>query len=305
MAISFQIKMDEITPYRVLHSDDGTEITIEIDKAEIDQEFSDNISNNNYYLRVINVPDRALLRLVIKSRTPIPFQIDGGVYEHEDSLVLSFLPQLKDIRINENNLLSIEATGKIPDARTKYFSDTKKMVIDIPSVVIGNFDLDIEDNSLIKDIKVTQHDLDPVVLRIEATMANGDIFKPLQRKENNILTFKPGQRSEISNLEYAEGSFSFTSSSALNPELFLLETPPRLVMNLYHVNRGSGILDKIEVNNSLIKSLRTARFDEQTVRIVADLNELTGYDWVEKEKDGKYNYTVNFKNKFSEIKTKD
>lgn len=300
-----KIEMDEITPYRILHSEDGTKITIEIDKAEIDQEFSDNISNNNYYLRVINVPDRALLRLVIKSRTPIPFQIDGGIYEHEDSLVLSFLPQLKDIRINDENLLSVEATGEIPDAKTKYISETKKMIIDIPSVVIGNFERDIEDHPLIKDIKVTQHDLDPVILRIEATMANGDIYKPLQREKSNLLSFKPGQRSEITDLEYAAGSFSFSSSSALNPELFLLESPPRLVMNLYHVNRGSGILDKIEIDNSMIKSLRTARFDEQTVRIVADLKELTGYDWVEKQENGLYHYTINLKNKFAEIKTED
>ncbi|MFW6252157.1 MAG: stalk domain-containing protein, partial [Halanaerobium sp.] len=141
-----QINMDEITPYRVLHSEDGSEITIEIDKAEIDQEFSDNISNNNYYLKVENVPDKALLRLVLKSRTPIPFQIDGGVYEHDDSLVLSFLPQIKDIRINEDDILSVEATGEIPEAKTKYISESKKMIIDIPSVVIGNFDLDIEDH---------------------------------------------------------------------------------------------------------------------------------------------------------------
>ncbi|MFP4198840.1 MAG: N-acetylmuramoyl-L-alanine amidase [Halanaerobium sp.] len=300
-----QINMDEITPYRVLHSEDGSEITIEIDKAEIDQEFSDNISNNNYYLKVENVPDKALLRLVLKSRTPIPFQIDGGVYEHDDSLVLSFLPQIKDIRINEDDILSVEATGEIPEAKTKYISESKKMIIDIPSVVIGNFDLDIEDHPLIEDIKVTQHDLDPVILRIEATMADGDIFKPLKKERDNILSFRPGERSDITDLEYENGSFSFSSSSALNPDLFLLESPPRLVMNLYHINRGSGIQDKIEINNSLIKNLRTARFDNQTVRIVADLEELTGYDWFEEQRDGKYYYTVNLKNKFSEIRTED
>lgn len=300
-----RINMDEITPYRILHSEDGKEITIEIDKAEIDQEFSDNISNNNYYLRVVNVPDRALLRLIIKSKTPIPFQIDGGIYEHEDSLVLSFLPQLKNVSINEDNILNIEATGEIPDFKTEYLSESKKMIIDISSIVIGNFNLDFEDNPLIKDIKVTQHDLDPVVLRIEATMENGEVFKPIKREKENLLAFKPGQRSEVSNLEYSAGSFTFTSTSALNPELFLLEEPPRLVMNLFHVNRGSGIADKLEVNDSLLKSLRTARFDQQTVRIVADLEELTGYDWVEKQKDGLYYYTVNLKNKFSEINIKD
>ncbi|MFW6267430.1 MAG: N-acetylmuramoyl-L-alanine amidase, partial [Halanaerobium sp.] len=176
---------------------------------------------------------------------------------------------------------------------------------DIPSVVIGNFDLDIEDHPLIEDIEVTQHDLDPVILRIEATMADGDIFKPLKRERDNILSFRPGERSDITDLEYENGSFSFSSSSALNPDLFLLESPPRLVMNLYHVNRGSGIQDKIEINNSLIKNLRTSRFDDQTVRIVADLEELTGYDWFEEQRDGKYYYTVNLKNKFSEIKTED
>lgn len=300
-----QIKMDEITPYRILHSEDGRKITIEIDKAEIDQEFSDNVSNNNYYLKVVNVPDRALLRLIIKSKTPIPFQIDGGIYERDDSLVLSFLPQLKNIRISSDNLLTVEATGKIPDVKTKYLSSKKKVVIDIPSIVIGNFDLDIKEHPLIKDIKVTQHNLDPVILRIEVLMANGDIFKPLQRQQSNLLVFKPGQRSEITNLNYAAGSFSFDSSSALNPELFLLESPPRLVMNLYHVNRGRGILDKMRVNNNLIKNLRTARFDEQTVRIVADLEELTGYDWIEEKKGEIYRYTVNLKNKFAQIKTED
>lgn len=297
-----KIEMDEITPYRVLHSEDGRKITVEIDKAEIDQEFSDNISNDNYYLKVVNVPDRALLRLVIKSKTPIPFQIDGGIYEHKDSLILSFLPQLKDIKISENNLLEIEATGEIPSAETKYLADSKKMIIDIPSVVIGNFNLDIKDNPLVTDVNVKQHNLDPVILRIEAVMANGEIFKPLQRKEKNVIKFKAGEASQISNLNYAEGSFSFESSSALNPELFLLESPPRLVMNLHHVNRGEGILDKIDVNNSLIKSLRTARFNEQTVRIVADLKELTGYDWEEKEKNGRYYYTINLENKFEDIK---
>ncbi|MGM0549093.1 MAG: N-acetylmuramoyl-L-alanine amidase [Bacillota bacterium] len=299
-----QIKMDEISPYRVLHSEDGRKITIEIDKAEIDQEFSDNISNNNYYLKVVNVPDRALLRLVIKSRTPIPFQIDGGVYEYQDSLVLSFLPQLKNIQIANNNILQIEATGEIPTPKTEYLSEEKKMIIDIPSIVIGNFNLDLKENKLIENIKVSQHSLDPVVLRIEAKLKNGDIFKPLKRTNNKLLAFKAGQRSEIKDLKYKDGSFSFSSSSALNPEIFLLKSPPRLVMNLYHVNRGSGIRDELRVKNSQIKSIRTARFDDQTVRIVADLNELTEYDLVEEHKEDLYYYQLNLKNKFAKIKTK-
>lgn len=303
-----QIKMDEITPYRILHSDDGKELTVEIDKAEIDEEFSDNISNNNYYLKVENVPDKALLRLVIRSRNSIPFKIDGGVYEKEDALILSFLPQLKKIHIDENNNFAVEATGEIPEADIEYLSDSRKMIIDIPSVVIGEHELDIKENSFVEDVKVTQHDLDPVILRIEVKTSGDKPLQPIidpKQKKDNILSFKEGEKTIIRDLAYDSGQLSFKSTAHIDPEAFLLSQPPRLVVNLFNAQRGSGISDEINVDDSQIEGIRTARFDENTVRLVADLKELTGYEISENQQEGYYNYTINFQNKFSKISTDD
>ena len=303
-----KIEMDEITPYRIKHSDDGKQIIIEIDKAEIDREFSDNISNNNYYLKVVNVPDKALLRLIVKSRNQIPFQIDGGVYEYDNSLILSFLPQLKKIYIGENNQLNIEATGQIPTADIEYLPNSHRMIIDIPSVVIGDYEIDLKDNSLIKDLKVSQQNLDPVVLRIEAQIAGQQLLQPLDNfadRKSSVLTFKRGEKTIIRDLAYSAGVLSFNSTSHIEPETFLLSDPPRLVLNFFNAQRGDNIVDKIEVEDSMLNSIRTARFDEETVRFVADLDELTGYEISEKQQNGYFHYTVNFQNKFSQITTKD
>jgi N-acetylmuramoyl-L-alanine amidase len=299
-----QIEMDEITPYRVLHSDDGKEITVEIDKAEIDEEFSDNISNNNYYLKVENVPDKALLRLIIRSRNSIPFKIDGGIYEKKDALVLSFLPQLKKIYIAEDKTFSVEATGEIPKADIKYLPSSHKMIIDIPSIVVGKYELDIEENSFVKNVSVTQHSLDPVILRIEVETEGDQLLQPLNNykdQKSNILSFKEGEKTIIRDLAYDSGQMSFNSTAHIDPETFLLSDPPRLVINLFNAQRGDNILDEIKLDDSMLKSIRTARFDERTVRLVADLEELTGYQISEKQQDGYYYYTVNFQNKFSKV----
>ena len=232
-----KIEMDEITPYRIKHSDDGKQIIIEIDKAEIDREFSDNISNNNYYLKVVNVPDKALLRLIVKSRNQIPFQIDGGVYEYDNSLILSFLPQLKKIYIGENNQLNIEATGQIPTADIEYLPNSHRMIIDIPSVVIGDYEIDLKDNSLIKDLKVSQQNLDPVVLRIEAQIAGQQLLQPLDNfadRKSSVLTFKRGEKTIIRDLAYSAGVLSFNSTSHIEPETFFFFFPPRLVLNFFN-----------------------------------------------------------------------
>jgi len=303
-----KIKMDKITPYRILHSDDGKQIIVEIDKAEIDNEFSDNISNNNFYLKVENSPDRALLRLIIKSKNSIPFQIDGGVYEQQDALILSFLPQLKRIFLSESGRLDIEATGEIPKSDVNYLPNSNKMIIDIPSVVIGDYGLDLKDKEIIEDLKVSQFSLDPVILRVEVTLKGSQLLQPLNNyadRTSSRLSFEKGDKTIIRDLAYKAGSISFSSTEHIEPEMFVLSDPPRLVIDFFNAQRGNNIIDKLEADDGLLKSIRTARFNEDTVRFVADMQELTGYSISEQKNGDLYSYQINFKNKFSEVGSRD
>jgi len=246
--------------------------------------------------------------LIIKSRASIPFKIDGGVYEKEDALVLSFLPQLKKIYISEDNTFFVEATGEIAEADIDYLPTSHKMIIDIPSIVAGKYELDVGENSFIKDVKVSQHSLDPVILRIEVETLGEQLLQPLNNSEenkSNVLSFKKGEKTIIRDLAFNSGQMSFHSTAQIKPETFLLSDPPRLVINLFNAQRGDNILDEISLDDSIIKSIRTARFDDETVRLVADLKELTGYQINGKKQEDYYYYTVKFQNKFSEVSSKD
>ncbi|MGM0602737.1 MAG: N-acetylmuramoyl-L-alanine amidase [Bacillota bacterium] len=301
-----KIEMDEITPYRVLKGEDGKEIIVEIDKAEIARGFTDNISNDNFYLKIDNVPDSALLRLTVKSKFSIPFQLDGGVHEEEDGLVLSFLPQIKTIAWSDKDMLMIEANGEIFKPDIMYLEEPKRMVIDIPNLMLGDYELNLPENEWIKDVRVSQFKYDPVTLRIVLELKGEKILQPVGREAEDLLVFKPTIQTEINNLAYSGGKIKFDSTSSLVPDMFLLSEPPRLVINLFNAERGENISDNIEIkDNSLIEKIRTARFDQQTVRVVADLKEMTGYSWEEEKTAGGYSYTVSFKNKFSNISSKE
>ncbi|RCW41829.1 MULTISPECIES: N-acetylmuramoyl-L-alanine amidase family protein [unclassified Halanaerobium] len=301
-----KIEMDEITPYRVLKGENEKEIIVEIDKAEIAKGFTDNISNDNFYLKIDNVPDNALLRLTVKSKYPIPFQLDGGVHEEEEGLVLSFLPQIKTISWSDKDMLMVEANGEIFKPDIMYLEEPRRMVIDIPNLMLGDYKLNLPENEWVKDVRVSQFKYDPVTLRIVLELKGEKILQPLSREKEDLLVFKPTVQTEINNLVYSGRKIKFNSTSSLVPDMFLLSEPPRLVINLFNAERGENISDSVEIeNDSLIEKIRTARFDQQTVRFVADLKELTGYSWEEEKTNDGYSYTVSFKNKFSSISSKE
>ncbi|MFW6270857.1 MAG: N-acetylmuramoyl-L-alanine amidase, partial [Bacillota bacterium] len=58
---------------------------------------------------------------------------------------------------------------------------------------------------------------------------------------------------------------------------------------------------EIEVNQDLVKKIRTSRFDENKLRIVADLEKLTGYQLQRTEKEDSYKYNIVLKNVLEKI----
>ncbi len=298
---SLEVIVDELPPYRIVKTDNPNKIILEIDKARVANEFTDNVSNNNFYLQVKNIADSALLRLIITSKYPIPFNRDGGISEEEDRLVLSFLPQITNIAWTKNDMLMIEANGNINKPEVLYLEDPRRMVIDIPSLMFNELDINLPDNEWVKDIRVSQFKYDPVTLRIVLEMKNNDILQEIPREAGDMIAFKPAKETVVDNLQYKNGQIRFDSTAELVPDLFLLEDPARLVINLFNAERGASFLEEIELDKQLVRKIRTARFDEQTIRIVADLAEMTGYGWREEKIEQGYRYLIELKNKFSAI----
>ncbi len=73
----------------------------------------------------------------------------------------------------------------------------------------------------------------------------------------------------------------------------LLTDPPRLILDLYGVEGGP--LPVVEVDDSLLIRIRSSRFDEETIRLVFDLNAASGYKvtpWADRGLEVEFNHML-------------
>lgn len=91
------------------------------------------------------------------------------------------------------------------------------------------------------------------------------IYEPSETQGLREVVFKGGPRaSVVLDLE------SYTGY-----QTYLLESPARLVLDLYGVSGQP--FPALEVDSPVLSAVRTSRFDEQTLRVVCDLKAPTGY----------------------------
>ncbi|AZO94183.1 N-acetylmuramoyl-L-alanine amidase family protein [Halocella sp. SP3-1] len=295
------LELDKISPYRINKTDDPKKIVLELDQTALSPDFKDDLSNKNFYLKIEKVANRARLRLSIISKYPIPFQRDMGIDEDGNNLLINFLPSITAIDW-KNNRLKITANGDIRRPEILLLQNPKRMVLDIPGLMLNNFDLNIEKNDWIEDVRVSQFKYDPVTLRVVLDLVEDKQMELVQDNSSNTLILKPADLSEVRELKFENSILSFITDQSTNPDLFFLEEPDRLVINLINTVRGDNFPDKIDVKGELITAVRTAKFNEETVRIVADMTRESAYKLEQKQlSNGKFKHIIKFENGFNKL----
>ncbi len=296
------LDMDKITPYRINPTDDSYSIEIEIDKAALADDFIDNISDRNFTLRVRESANEARLRFIISSQNPIPYRRDGGIEERAGNLVVNFLPMLVNVSWDSDDFLEIEANAGMKRPEVFLYDNPRRMVIDIPDLMLSEVDLELDDNDYVEDVRLSQFKEDPVVLRVVLELKEDSYLGIAEDVEPHKLVFYPTEENVVGNLDYRPGEISFVTSTEAKPEIFSLREPPRLVINMLNTTRDNDMASSLEIEDDMIKEIRTSRFDSQTVRLVAELKESSGYNWqsVERE-DGTFLHTIQLENRLRDI----
>ncbi|MFW6034761.1 MAG: N-acetylmuramoyl-L-alanine amidase [Halothermotrichaceae bacterium] len=298
---SLVIKTDKITPYRIEESDDSKKLVLELDKAALADNFKDELSNDKFYLKINKVENRARLRLTIRSNYPIPFKREKGLEEDGNNLVINFLPQINSIDW-EDRKLKINANGSVDEPEVLLLEDPRRMVVDIPGLMLNEYDLNMADNDWVKEVRVSQFKYDPLILRVVMELKEDRYLHLEDKKDPEEIVLAASDITKVENLNFNNNSISFTSDNSIKPGIFKLKDPDRLVVNLINVVRGNNFPEKIEANTSLVKKIRTARFNDETIRLVADLNGFTGYTLKEVPlSDGGYKNIITFETSYDGI----
>ncbi|HLV10308.1 MAG TPA: N-acetylmuramoyl-L-alanine amidase [Halanaerobiales bacterium] len=293
------IEMDKLAPYRVNPTDNSNELIIELDRVALAPDFKDGISSNDFYLKVNKVPNRARLQFSINSKYPLPFKQEIGLEEDGNNLLLRFLPQINTITF-QNGELKITANGQLEEPETFLLQEPRRLVLDIPGLMLSDYQLELPENELIEDIRVSQFSYDPIVLRVVMELKEDSYLDLVESADGNTITLSPTRITRVANLKCEAQQLSFISDYPLKPDIFTLKDPERLVINIMNALKGD-LAKEISVEGELIKGIRSSQFNAETVRIVVDLEKETGFNWSEMETEDGFKYTVLLDNSFEKM----
>src|SRR6056297_299362 len=302
---SLILKMNNIAPYRLRLTDDPKKLIIEIEKAAVAENFQDKVSDKNYYLKSRRIENQATLQIVLTSKFPLPINSDEVISEENGNLLIQFMPQIASINWQKDNTLEIKTNGAINKPEVSFLEDPRRMVLDIPGVLLSEFEKKLDENKWIKDVRVSQFQFEPTVLRVVLDLKEDKYLNIVNQDEEKIV-LKPARRARVFDLDYKNHQIIFKTDAPIEPDLFTLESPSRLVINLFNTYREDNMADEIKVKENIVKKIRVGRFDSQIVRLVDDLSEMTAYEH-EQEQFSKniYIHRISLANKFDDIELLD
>ncbi|MFW6308475.1 MAG: N-acetylmuramoyl-L-alanine amidase [bacterium] len=299
---AISIEASSLSSYEIKDTEKSNQLVIEIDRAELSSGFLDGISSDDYDLQIERSSKKEDLRFIINSEKHLPFSEEAEIDEKDNRIVINLMPNLEKIAW-EDEQLNIKTDGIVKEPEITYIDDPRRIIVDIPSLMAEDFTDNLKENEYIENIEVKPHKENPHDLRIIGDLKGDYYFNITGSEKGNIISLKPGDKSNLSNLSYNEEkrAISFESNMSLKPEIFELNDPYRLVINLNNARRGSNFKDKIEYNDDILNSIRTSRFDRETIRIVADLNKEVNYQWLEEESEDGYHHTISFQKGIRDI----
>ena len=303
---SLILKMDNIAPYRIRLTDDPKKLIVEIEKAAMEADFVDNVSDKNYYLQSKRIENQATLQIVLTSKYPLPINSDEVISEENGNLVIQFMPQIASVNWKQNDTLEIKSNGNMNKPEISFLEDPRRMVLDIPGVLLSEFEKNLEDNQWIKDVRVSQFQFEPTILRVVLDLKEKKYLNIVNQDDEDEIVLQPAKRARVFDLAYKDHQIVFKTDAKIEPDLFTLQDPSRLVINLFNTYREENMQGEINIKENIVKKIRVGRFDSQVVRIVADLSEMTAYNW-EQEQHSKdvYIHRISFANKFDSIELLD
>lgn len=238
-----------------------------------------------------NIPGRQLPTPLHDN--PVEWQTDPN--DINDSL---------DIADNDNELTSINApqvnikkVEYIEELGSKKFIITaddkissvsqllwdEKLIIDINNSK-KEFDevkITYPDNKFIEDIRSSQFSTEPMITRIVFELKDEKLFYSISYSDDRtqiIIDVKENYIFNISLEQNEEGDYvDVKGLTSPNVQVFRLTNPDRLVLDI-PFSRNTIISNSQDVEGQYVNSIRTSQFDEETTRIVLDLEGQADYN---------------------------
>lgn len=169
----------------------------------------------------------------------------------------------------------VSASSAISGIETTIWNN--KLIIDIAN---ANKEFDeetvlLEDNPYFEAVRSSQYSKDPLATRIVLDMKYDDINYSLKLTEDRTDMILTVSRNYVYDIELAQDQFGdyvdITGTELPVLDIFWLANPTRLVVDVPYSD-SAFLYEESQAEGQYVKSIRTSKFNDDTSRIVLELN---------------------------------
>ncbi|WP_058486566.1 N-acetylmuramoyl-L-alanine amidase [Defluviitalea phaphyphila] len=279
------IKIDNTVEENIEDDIDNNEEIIdeEIDNnKEIEEEIEEKIEEEIEYIDIEDIPSLP----TELAEEPIILETDIDIKEKEEinSIIESQshpTTDIIDVEILDNSYqFKISASGPISSVDHMLWED--KIVIDInnANMELEKTIIEVDDNNFIKSIRASQYSSEPKVVRVVFDLNNPSNYNIIMSEDRQNLIVEI-RKTILTSIELTQNTIGdmiiINGDNTPNINVFRLTTPDRLVIDVFNCESSLGFIEEL-VKGQYISGIRTSQFDENTFRIVLDLNGQPAYE---------------------------
>lgn len=283
--------ISESTGARVDWDGENYEVTVTTDNQVIKLKINSNEMLINGESLSLEVPAK-----IINNRTMIPVRaisealgLEVGWDASTYSVLLDYpKADILDISYSsEEEAVILKTTGRVM-YDTMFLQEPDRLVIDFPNTIFRSpaNSMDINNGNMVR-VRASQFEVEPNISRVVIDLEHPSGYSIFYNEETGELKIRTVN--SVRQIRFDEnegrGMVVINSASRLEYKAMVLEQPDRIVVDLQNTYLD-GISDgSIPVEKEGIKAIRYSQFEENTVRVVIDLEAPQQYN-IENNQDG-------------------
>lgn len=207
------------------------------------------------------------VRLVLDLSTKAKYELEKAALDEGYEYNLKVSPLITDLIIEEQKI-KLKATSSLTERSIDYLENPQRVVVDLKNVTLAEQKKIRGDNSLFKEVRISQYQTDPFVVRLVIELNKEMKFKTEVREDG--LLIEPLQN-VLEGISYAaKNRVKIDLNKKVEPKSVFLKSGSRLLIDF--PNTRTQLKSRtFDYDSELIEEVRVSQYNQTTTRVVVDL----------------------------------
>ena len=246
-------------PYRIVLDLKGTALYDKISNFKVNSPLIKEVRMAQFNGNTV----RLVLDLTTKAKYKLEKKAGDSGYEYH----LKVSPLITGVKLNGNQV-HLNATSSLTKTNIDYLKQPDRLVIDIENAILEKQSTIEADNSIFKEVRISQYKTEPYIVRLVIDLKRKVQFKT--EATENGLVIRPLQ-TVLEDIAYkSKNKIQINLNKKVKPKTVFLKSGSRLLID-FPSTRTKLKSKKFNYDSELIEEVRISQYNQTTTRVVLDL----------------------------------